>query len=335
MCVLDNDRQVMERRKFPTTREAVHERFAGKTRKKIVLEAGSQSPWLSAALREYGHEVLVADPRKIALIAKGHRKTDRRDAEVLARLGLGMPELLGEVHHRSLEDQADMAVLRARDLCVSTRTRMVQHVRGTLKAFGIRMRSCSAASFHRLVLAEIPVTLMPAIKGVLECLQELEVRIREYDRLIVGIIRTRKPAARRLQEVNGVGPVTSLGFVLTISNPARFQKSRLVGSWTGLAPRVMASGDRDPALSISKAGDKYLRRLLAQAAHYILGPFGKDSDLRRFGLRLAAGGGKGAKRRSVIAVARKLSVLLHRLWVTDVPYAPLRNAQPDRSASNA
>jgi transposase len=200
----------------------------------------------------------------------------------------------------------------------------VQHVRGTLKAFGLRMRSCSAASFHRAVREEIPEALLPALEGVLSMLESLEREIRDYERRLAQIARERRSVVARLQQVNGVGPITSLAFVLTVADPARFARSRTVGSWVGLAPRVQASGERDPELSISKTGDGYLRRILVQSAQYMLGPFGTDSDLRRFGLRLAERGGKGAKRRAVVAVARKLAVLLHRLWVTSEPYDPLR-----------
>lgn len=333
LCALDEARVVLARGRFATTPEAVRKTFGGRAPMKIVLEAGSQSPWLSAELRELGHHVQVADPRRVALIGQGHRKTDRRDAEVLARLALGMPELLGEIHHRELAEQADVAMLRARDLCVRMRTKGVQHVRGTLKAFGVRMRPCSAASFHRSVREVIPEALQAALGGVLSTLADLERQIRDYDRRLEKITLERKPAAARLQEVNGVGAITSLAFVLTLADPSRFRCSRTVGSWVGLAPRVQASGDRDPELSISKTGDGYLRRLLVQSAQYILGPFGQDSDLRRFGLRLAERGGKAAKRRAVIAVARKLAVLLHRLWVSSEPYEPLRQARRREAAA--
>jgi len=331
LCALDAKREVVERTRFATTRESVRELFGPRTPTKIILEAGSQSPWLSAELRELGHEVQVADPRRIALIAKSHRKTDRRDAEVLARLALGMPELLGEVHHRSLDDQADVAILRARDLCVRMRTQCVQHVRGTLKAFGVRMPSCSAASFHRAAQTVIPEKLEPALGGMLTMLADIERRINDYDKRLM-VVSNRRPEVARLQQVNGVGPITSLAFVLTLGDPSRFGSSRTVGSWVGLAPSVQASGNTDPELSISKTGDEYLRRLLVQAAQYMLGPFGQDSDLRRFGERLAERGGKGAKRRAVVAVARKVAVLLHRLWVSGEPYEPLYNAKRSNAA---
>jgi len=333
LCCVDGAREVLERQRFPTTREGVVEVFGGRAPAKIVLEAGSQSPWMSELLRMLGHEVVVADARRVAAITRSGRKTDRRDAEVLARLLQGMPELLGAVHHRGRQAQADLAMIRARDVLVRTRTRLVQHVRGTLKAFGLRARSCSASAFHRAAREAVPEDLEPALVPILEHLSDLERRIQHLDRELERVAGERHPDAAHLRQVCGVGPLTSLAFVLTVDDPARFKKSRTVGSWVGLCPKVLASGDQNPELSISKTGSSYLRRLLVQSAHYMLGPFGKDSDLRRFGLRLCERGGKAAKRRAVVAVARRLAVLLHRLWVSGEHYAPLRNSQ--RTAATA
>lgn len=327
LCALGAGREVLERGRFATTPDGVRAVLGDRPCCHIVLEAGSQSPWMSALLREFGHRVQVADARRVELIAKSHRKTDRRDAETLARLALGMPELLGDVRHRDAKQQAALAVVRSRDLLVRMRTKCVQHVRGTCKAFGLRVGSCTARSFHRRVREQIPEQLREALEPVLASLNDFEQKIRELEQRMATLAEQSYPQTNALRQVNGVGPVTSLAFVLTIADPTRFTKSREVGSWIGLCPRVHASGDRDPHLPISKTGDGYLRRLLVQSAQYILGPFGKDSDLRRFGERLCARGGKAAKRRAVVAVARKLAVLLHRLWVTGAAYEPLRPVQ--------
>lgn len=326
LCCVDQSRQVVERTRFATTPEGVRKTLASRPRARIVLEAGSQSPWMSDLLKSLGHDVVVADARRVAAITRSGRKTDRRDAEVLARLLQGMPELLGAIHHRGRQAQADLAMIRARDVLVRTRTRLVQHVRGTLKAFGLRARSCSAKAFHGRAREAVPEDLEPALGPILDALSDLEGRIRHYDRELLRITGERHPDASRLRQVCGVGPLTSLAFVLTVDDPKRFAKSRTVGSWAGLCPRVLASGDQDPQLSISKTGDGYLRRLLVQSAQYLLGPFGKDCDLRRFGLRLCERGGKAARRRAVVAVARRLAVLLHRLWVSGEAYEPLRHS---------
>lgn len=327
LCGLDSDRKVVERTRFATTREALCAAFADRPPTRVVLEVGSQSPWMSALLRELGHDVLVADARRVAAITRSGRKTDRRDAETLARLLAGMPELLGSVRHRGPQAQADLAVIRARDLQVRTRTSCIQHVKGTLKAFGLRVPKCSGRAFRKATLEVLPDALKPALLPVLDQLESLEKSIRAYDRQVDWLGTERYPDAGRARQVHGVGSLVSLAFVLTIGDPKRFTKSRDVASYLGLCPRVQASGDHDPQLSISKTGCGYMRRLLVQSAQYILGPFGQDSDLRRFGLRLCERGGKAAKRRAVVAVARKLAVLLHRLWVSGETYEPLRNSK--------
>ncbi len=324
VCVLDDGRRVVHRGHCATRRDAVLRTLQPDAGARVILEAGSQSTWLSAALREQGFAVQVADPRRVALISKDPRKTDRRDAEMLARLGSGCPELLGQVHHRDERTQADLSVLRARDLVVRTRTRVIQPVRGLLKAFGHRLPSTSSAAFARRVADRIPDLLQPAILPLLALLEQLEATLRGYDGLLAELAATRDPAAEVLQQVDGVGPVTSVAYVLTVADPARFASSRRVGSWLGLCPASRASGDRDPDLPISKTGDGYLRRLLVQCAQSILGPFGKDSDLRRYGLRLKGRGGAGATQRAAVAVVRKLAVLLHRLWTRGERYEPLR-----------
>jgi len=154
---------VVERLSFPTTREGIGKVFADRAPARIVLEVGSQSPWMSDLLRSLGHDVIVADARRVAQLTRAGRKTDRRDAETLARLLQGMPELLGAIHHRGREAQTDLAMIRARDVLVRTRTRLVQHVRGTLKVFGLRTLSCSAKAFHSKARKDVPEDLQPAL----------------------------------------------------------------------------------------------------------------------------------------------------------------------------
>jgi transposase len=216
---------------------------------------------------------------------------------------------------------------------VRMRTQCVQLVRGLCKVFVRRLPSASAESFAKHVAELVPEQLRAAIDPVLATATDLTVRIRAFDRKLAALAKADYPEAVHLQQVNGVGPQTSIAFVLTVEDPKRFSSSRKVGSWLGLAPRSHASGDKKPQLRISKAGDKRLRRLLVQCAHYILGPFGKDCDLRRYGAKLAARGGKAAKKRAAVAVARKLGVLLHRLWVSGSTYDPLRNS--NRTAVSA
>lgn len=331
-CVLEN-REVIQRGVCATTRKGLDRALAAFPGAGLVLEAGSQSPWMSRHLRGAGFGVHVVDPRRVQLISKDPRKTDRRDAELLARLEAGMPDLLGRIHHRSEQAQADLAMVRAREQLVTTRTSLVQCVRSLTKSFGYRLPSASAAGFHDRVRGLVPDILLPAVEPLLDQLAQISKAIRALDRRIAQLAEQRYPEISLLQEVHGVGPVTATAYVLTIEDPSRFTDSRRVGSWVGLCPRSHASGDHDPELRISRSGDTYLRRLLVQCAHYILGPFGKDSDLRRFGLRLAARGGRAAKKRAAVAVARKLAVLLHRLWRSGMAYDPLFDA--NRKAARA
>lgn len=324
-CTLDGERRVAVRGKFTTTQASLQREFGDKPTQRIVIEAGSQSLWVSHLLRELGHEVMVVDPRRVQKLVAGNRKTDRRDAESLARLALGVPELLGASHHRSLETQADLSMLRSRDILVRMRTKLVLHVRGITKAFGIKLPAVSATCFHRRASELIPDNLQPALQPVLATLGDLERRIDELDEALRLAATTRYPETKVLRQVGGVGPIVAMAYALTVGDPKRFRRSRDVGAWVGLTPDKRASGDCDPQLRIHKRGDGYLRRLLVVAAHYILGPFGKDSDLRRYGLRLCAHGAKNGKKRAVCAVARKLAVLLHRLWVSGAVYEPLRN----------
>jgi transposase len=228
---------------------------------------------------------------------------------------------------RKRKTQQDRSVLRARDLLVASRTQLICAIRGMVKADGSRLADCAAESFPEQVGAAIPEGLRRALAPLLETLDVLNEKIRYYDQLVTHMAEEEYPETCLLKQVPGVGPVTALYFRLVIEEARRFQHSRDVGSYLGLVPKQQDSGESTPELRISKAGDEGARRLLVNCAHYILGPFGPDSDLRRWGLRLAARGGKNAKKRAIVAVARKLAVLLHRLLVTGEVYEPLRNRQ--------
>ena len=322
LCMVDEEGNVIEEGRVRTTTPALEQRFSVLPSCRIVLEVGTHSPWMSRLLADLGHEVIVANPRRVRLIAENDRKRDRTDAELLARLGRVDPGLLRPIQHRGSEAQQDLALLRARDALVRARTNLINHVRGAVKATGSRLPACSAASFHRKAAAHLPAPLQLTLLPIISLIAELTARIRDYDREVERSSE-RYPAVRLLRQVRGVGPLTALAFLLVIEDPERFRKSREVGPYLGLVPRQSQSGEREPQLSITKAGDPLLRRLLVQSAHYILGPFGPDTELRRWGLRLAGTGSSRSKKRAVVAVARKLAVLLHRLWVTGDVYTPL------------
>jgi transposase len=327
LCLIDSQSgEVIEEGRLRTTPEAIRRRFASERPLRIAIETGTHSPWVSRLLEECGHEVLVANARRLRLIYSNKRKTDEIDAENLARLARLDPKLLYPVRHRGEQSQAHMALIRSRQALVDCRTQLVNHVRGAVKSFGHRLPKCPARTFHKRVQEHIPEALLPALEPLLEQIASLTERIRDYDRRLVAISEEHYPETALLRQVEGIGPLTALTFVLTLEDPYRFEKSRSVGAYLGLVPATDRSGDSDPQKRISKEGDEMLRKLLVGSAHYVLGPFGSDSDLRRHGEKIASRGGKNAKKRAAVAVARKLSVLLHRLWVTAEVYDPLHNA---------
>jgi transposase len=326
LCLIDQEGgEVIEEGRLRTSPEAFRRRFASERPLRIAIEAGTHSPWASRVLEECGHEVPVAHARKLRLIYANKRKTDEIDAENLARLARLDPKLLYPLKHRGEDSQAHMALIRSREALVSTRTQLVNHVRGAVKSFGARLPKCPASSFHKKAAEHIPEALWLALGPILQTIGSLTQRIRDYDRQLETISKEHYPETELLRQVEGIGTLTALTFVLTLEDPYRFEKSRSVGAYVGLVPAQDQSGDRDPQKRISKEGDEMLRRLLVSSAHYILGPFGSDSDLRRHGEKIASRGGKNSKKRAVAAVARKLAVLLHSLWISAEVYEPLRN----------
>jgi len=269
------------------------------------------------------HEVCVGNPRKLRAIWDADDKSDERDARILAMMYRLEPRLLHPIQHRGEQAQADLEMIKARDTLVRTRAGLVNHVRGTVKAMGCRIPSCSVEAFAARAISEIPSVMWDALSQVVETIKELNLRIKDLDKQIRYLCKDRYPETEYLLQVTGVGPITALAFVLTIETPDRFEKSRTVGAYLGLTPRRDQSGETDKQMRITKAGNRYLRRLLVQCAQYILGAFGPDCDLRRYGDRIASRGGKRAKKCATVAVARKLSVKLHRLWADASEYAPL------------
>lgn len=326
VCVLSEGGEVIERSRWPTTRQGLSRRFEGKAKLRVVLEAGTHSSWVSESLESWGHEVVVANPRQVYWIFKNTKKCDRVDAESLARLGRADVSLLSPIQHRSSQAQAHRAVLSSRDALVRSRTALINHARGVVKTLGERLPSCSSAAFVHKALAQVPAAVGEALAPLFAVLESLNAQIHEYERQVKRLCEQTYPQTQQLCEVNGVGQLTALAYIVTLERASRFARSRSVGAFVGLSPRSDQSGEREGQLGISKRGDALLRRLLVSSAQYMLGPFGKDSDLRRFGLALAQRGGRAAKKRAVVAVARKLAVLLHSLWRTAQLYDPLRQA---------
>jgi transposase len=250
--------EIVEEGRLRTTPEALRRRFASERPMRIAIETGTHSPWASRILEECGHEVLVANARKLRLIYANKRKTDEIDAENLARLARVDPKLLYPLKHRGEDSQAHMAIVRSRQALVDCRTQLVNHVRGAVKSFGARLPKCPARSFHKRAKEHIPEALLPALGPILEQIGSLTERIRDYERKLEVISKEHYPETQLLRQVEGIGPLTALAFVLTLEDPYRFEKSRSVGAYLGLVPATDQSGDRDPQKRISKEGDEML-----------------------------------------------------------------------------
>jgi transposase len=319
LCVLANDGSVVARRRAATTKEAFAKAMSAYAPARVVLEVGTHSPWVSRWLEAQGHETVVANARAVRSIAESDSKTDRSDAEQLARLGRADVRLLRPVRHRSECSQRHHALLAIRERLVRARTAQVTQARGLAKALGERLPRCAPETFARHMRAHGLTSLLPGMEVAVELVDVLNEKIRMIEREIDAVGRTQYPVTALLRQVPGVGPITALAFVLSVEDPKRFRRSRAVGSYLGLRRKLRDSGQARPELGITKAGDRELRRLLIQSAHYIL-TLGPDTDLKRFGLRLLARGGAAARQRAAVAVARKLAVLLHRLWMTGETY---------------
>ena len=325
-CVVDEAGQIQLEQRVRTTAKALQEVFGTMPRSRIALEIGTHSPWISRLLSELGHEVIVANARKVRLIGESRKKDDRLDAQTLARLARIDPELLYPVKHRSAQAQADLTMIRARAGLVRARTGLVNSARGLAKSYGERLRGCNVRNMNPEKAESLSPELQRALEPLLSATAELSQRICEYNERIEALAQQSYPQVELLKQIKGVGTLIALTFLLTLEDPHRFGKSRDVGGYLGLQPGRRNSGRSEPQMHISKEGDPYLRTLLVQGAQHILGPFGVDCDLRRWGLKLAERGGRSGKKRAIVATARKLTVLLHHLWVSEEVYDPLHNS---------
>jgi transposase len=327
-CVLDERGELAGEGSVATTKKAMAEKFGGLGRTRIAMEVGTHSPWVSRLLTALGHEVIVANARRVRLISESSSKDDKLDARMLARLARIDPELLRPIRHRSEKAQSHLMAIRVRAALVDTRTSLVNTARGLTKAVGERLPACDADSLNVEKMDALPAAIKETLRPLLEQVESLTEKIKQADAQLEQIARIEYPETKLLRQVSGVGVLIALTFVLTVEDSQRFQKSRDVGCYVGLRPKRSESGQSQPQLRITKEGDRYLRKMLVQGAHLILNRRGPDTDLKRWGLRLAGRGGKNQKKRAVVAVARKLAVLLHRLWVTAEVYQPLRHRLP-------
>jgi transposase len=330
-CLLNGEGEVVEEGRIQSTETALRRHFEGEPRQRIAVECGTHSPWVSRLLNTLGHQVIVANARKIPAITASASKNDRNDAELLARFAAHDPKLLSPVQHRSLERQQDLNLIQARSTLVRARTMIINALRGLVKSAGGRLPACSTESLPVRAGASIPPALKPVAVPLLQQVALLNAQIGAMDRQIEKLA-ARYPEIGVLRTTPGVGPVVAAAYVLTLDRPEA-ASNRSAGAFLGLRPKQSQSGEADPQQRISKTGDNYLRSLLVQSAQYILGRFGPDSALRRWGLKLAQSGGKRGKKRAIIAVARKLAVMLHSMWRSGQHFRPF--PQPAAAATLA
>jgi transposase len=329
-CVCTREQERIAEGTVASTPQGMADFFQGLKRQRITMETGTHARWVATLLELLGHEVIVGNSRKLKLITESNQKSDKVDARLLSRLGCTGTDWLYPVYQRREATYRDLMMVRAREVLVETRTALINHVRGAVKSFGCRISGCGGDQFAKVAKKELPAAIQGALGGVIAMLEGLQEQIREYDGQVEEACREKYPQTKWLLQVSGVGPLTALTFVLTIEDAERFERSRDVGAYLGLVAKKKQSGKRDPQLGITKTGDQMLRKLLVNCAHHILGYRGADSDLRRWGLGLVEAGRragkKGARSRAASAVARKLAVLLHRLWAGKSEYEPLRNS---------
>lgn len=336
-CWLDDEKgNVQGRTHVPTTTTGLSELMVKLKPSRVVMEVGTHSPWVSELVGELPCEVIVANPRKVKAIYAASNKSDRVDAEMLARMGRFDKSLLAPIQHRGKKAREALAVLRSRDTLVKTRVKLIASVRGQVKASGSRLPSCSTDAFHKKIIEDLPEALHPALLPIIYSIETISEQIIALEKQLQAMSKEEFPETNQLTQINGVGLLTALAFVLVIDDPNRFSKSRDVAPYIGLVPRRDQSGKSDKQLGITKTGDPLLRRLLVQCAHLILRSNSPDSDLKRWGLKLSERGGKNAKKRAVVATARKLSVLMHRLWMSGETYQAVGHSkQQEKSIKKA
>jgi len=335
-CAVDEAGRKTAAGKVPNTPEGIScffAQFDKRTDVTAVIEAGTCSPWISHIIKSFGHKLIVANPRKVRAIWDTANKTDERDAELLARLGRVDPSLLKPIKHRSMDEQFDLSTARLRETLVQTRSKLSNCVKSTLKSLGVILEKRIEPTY---LPTRLPLLLgkehLDLVQPMLAAIAGINAQIKRYDEKIVGLC-AKYPECVRLTTIKGVGALTAVVFRLTISDPERLVRTRDVGPYLGLIPKRDQSGEVDKRLGISKAGDKLCRTMLIRAANYIIGSFGADSDLRRFGTRIKNKGGKAPTKRAACAVARKLAVTMLAMWKSGEDYQPFRFAAGKRKAA--
>ena len=318
ICEISEEGAVVERCEIPTTQERMRRFFADRTCRGIALEACAQSPWLNRLLSDLGHTVTIVNPIRFRLIAESSMKTDRADAEMLARMLRADPVLLKQSYGRSEEAQHLRSRIRVRRALVCSRRSAINTVRGVLRSHGFRLvGSTPARVVVRYAEMELPAQLRQILDPLVEFLLDTSQRLALLNKEMKTLAQS-DPITRRLQTVPGVGPQISLAFRACIDDPGRFRRRQDVGAYLGLRPSQRASAGRERRGGITREGDRDLRSMLVQGAHTLMAR-GPDCDLKRWALALSE---RKNRKQAVVALARKMSVLMHRLWVEEEDFRP-------------
>jgi transposase len=280
---------------------------------RIGLETGPTSTWLWTELKELGLPVICIDARHAKAVLKMMiiKKRDRNDAIGIARIM--QTGWFKEVHVKDIDSHSVRALLASRALLVKIKRDLENHVRGLLKNLGLVIGRAKFNVFavRTEELIEGRPELIATIRPLLEARNAVGQQVSELDRKVMRLAR-HDAQVRRFMTVPGVGPITALAFKATIDDPARFTRSRSVGAYVGLTSRRHASGEVDWTGRISKCGDAMLRSYLFEAAGVLLTRVPKWSAVKAWGVRLAK---RNGLRKAKVAVARKLAVILHRMWI--------------------
>ncbi len=319
ICVVDGAGRRLWRGQCPSVPEQIHRavrRHAGED-VRLGIETGAMTPWLVHELRNLGLEPVCLDARHARAALKMQiNKTDQNDAEGLAQIV--RTGWYRSVHVKSLDSHRARAILGARAQLVGMRTRLSNHIRGVLKTFGLLPGGMRGLPFDRkveaLLAARPDVALI--VRPMLIAWRQLRVQITAFDKAIRALVKS-NTACRLLMSVPGIGVLSALAYVSTVEDPARFARSRSVGAHLGLTPRQYQSGEMDRSGRISRCGESLARTLLYEAAVVILSRMKRASSLKDWAEAIARRAGAGKAR---VALARKLSVILHSIWRSGEPF---------------
>ena len=315
ICVMTKDggkRRVIVETTCPTTRGGFSECFSKFDRAwPVVFETGAHCRWMKAHFESMGFKAIVANPAEVKLITESNAKSDRSDARKLARIALADIELLKPVRLRDEKHQHMLRLHEARQLLMRFRSSMICQMRSFAKSCGFRLPDCATEWFHEIDKSKWTDDYEQTVWPVLHVIETVNQKIAAYDTMIEKLANTPvfKAQVERAKEVYGVGTVGATVVVAAIDgDPERFKHARDVGPYFGQVPKTFQSGQSDPQLGMTKAGNDLVRKVLTECAHVVMKSSAKDTDLKLKGLKIAARGGRIAKKKAIGAVARGLAV---------------------------